>query len=163
GFDSNVLYGPPGTEEAAFRLRVTPSLSLSTLGSARAAGSGPTTAPPVANFRAQIAAIVTGFFPASGPGLPADFHQVDVGAQAGFRLDLFPRSTWQFSLYDDFTRTVQGGPDFGVSLYLYQTIRNSGGFDIVYAPNGGIIDLRLSYVNRTSIFENAQVGYLSNM
>ena len=62
----------------------------------------------------------------------------NVGAQAGFRLELFPQRTWQFNLYDDIARVVQGGPDFGVSLAIYNGIRNTGGFDIVFAPSGGI-------------------------
>jgi hypothetical protein len=170
GYDSNATGGPPGSALArpALRLRITPSFAISTLGGQRTSmtsGASPS-ALPTANFRANVALIYHHFFDVPGAmPLMAGVAGGNLGAQAGFRLDMFPGRTWQFSLFDDFSRIVQGTPEFGVSLFTYNRIQNVGGFEAVYAPNGGVLDARLTYTNRVAIFENAQFddyNFMSN-
>jgi hypothetical protein len=83
---------------------------------------------------------------------------------AGFRLELFPGRTWQFHLYDQFDRFTQGSatPEGGINLFVYNRDQNVGGFTIVYAPGGGIVDVRLGYENRFVYYENAGFNFLTN-
>ncbi len=166
GYDSNALYAPSPNEAPALRLRGTAHVAMSTLGpqrSATAAGAT-TSALPVANFRAQASVSWQQYFgvpgaaidptvgrPLSGPGLGL-----------GFRLEVFPGRTWQFQLYDDFARIVQGSPEAGINLFVFNRDMNTGGFSVIYAPNGGILDARLTYENRFTYYESSQYGILTN-
>lgn len=169
GYDSNPLVRPPNDPllGQALRLRLTPSISLSTLGAERSANSNGSeaTALPTANFRATLAAIYHHFVPVSAPAASSrTIEQLsNLGANAGFRLDLFPGRTWQFALFDDLARVVVGSTDFGVALVAFNRIQNAGGFEVIFAPNGGVLDARLTYTNRVSIFENAQFSFYNFM
>ena len=163
GYDSNAFYRPPGNEVPALRLRGTAHLAVSTLGPQRSANTGTTSALPIANFRAQVAVTWQQFL--AVPGQP-DPNAVGSGVSgpgvnAGFRLELFPGRTWQFHLYDQFDRIIQGSADPGLNLFVFNRIQNVGGFNLIFAPNGGIVDVRLGYENRFSYFENAQFRYLT--
>jgi hypothetical protein len=164
GYDSNALYRPPGQEVPALRLRGTAHLALSTLGPQRSANpqGGAPSALPIANFRAQVAVTWQQFIQV--PGFPDPMNGAPIsgpGVSAGFRLELFPGRTWQFHLYDQFDRIIQGSADPGINLYVFNRDQNVGGFNLIYAPNGGIVDVRLGYENRFTYFENNQFNFLT--
>lgn len=165
GFDSNTFATPPNIPStSSLRLRITPSIALSTLGPQRSANTDSSVQPtalPTANFRAQLALPIHVFFPLSSPDTVSRLS--NLGINAGFRLELFPGRTWQFNIADDFTRMVQGGPEGGLSLAAFNRDVNRGNVELVFAPNGGILDVRIGYTNQVTIFESSQFSFFNVM
>src|SRR3954468_13045413 len=100
GYDSNYLRRAPEDQPVgSLRLRITPSLSLSTLGKERteAGGGGP---PPSVEFRAGLSATYNEFFPVSGPEPDqSKMHALrNVGGNLDLSLTILPSRPWSGQL-----------------------------------------------------------------
>jgi len=163
GVDTNPLNRPPGDPATtALRLRITPSFVFSTLSAQRMADGSPPASLPAVNFRAEIALTYHHFFGVSDRSSEVS-QQSNLGGSLGLRLEVFPGRTWQFLFSDTVARVVSGTPEVGVSLSSYNRITNQANLELVYQPNGGVIDLRIGYSNGLSWFENGQFSQFSGM
>ena len=157
GYDSNYLLrshktgfsnsAPTSPVEGAAVLRITPSLSLSTLGAQRKEGDVDV-APPTIKFRMGLAGTYRHFF-----GAKVIEDQRNVSANVSARLDVLPEKPIGFGVFGGYERTIRpstaGNPDLSFN-------RNdlSAGAELVMQPGGGTLDWRLGYQFRASLFED---------
>ncbi len=141
---SNGAPASPPADAAVFRL--TPSLSLTTLGGQRLEGGR--VEPRTITFRAGISATGRAFI---GRGMEKQ-HNVGVGADA--RLDVNAGRPIGFGVYGSWNRVIQpqvlGLPD---QSFNRNDVR--GGAEIVALPGGGTFDLRGGYQLTAALFEES--------
>lgn len=169
GYDSNVFYAPSNTLNgpvSALRLRVTPSFTVNTLGPQRSANSdAPATALPTVNFRGGVALIYHEFISLDSTRSTSNLR--NLGIESNVRFDFLPGRTWQFSIADEFTRTIQpgaqtpaGSPD--VSLLPNETFNrnhNIASVELAYAPPRGTLEWRLGYNFVANLFDSATYSH----
>jgi len=168
GFDSNFFLrasegDATGDPVGAMRLRVTPSFSFSTLGAQRKTG-GPNQALPAAEFSGGISATYNEFFPVSGPadGKEKMWNQRNVGGLLDLRLTLNPYRPWSGALYATLGRLIQPSQEAVVGE-SYNRLSPNAGAEIVWNPNGGLLDWRLGYNFASTIFEASSFSSLTNL
>ncbi|WP_394849316.1 hypothetical protein LZC95_17950 [Pendulispora brunnea] len=138
-------------------LRITPSITFSTLGTQRRAGDSENAGKPVVQFRGGLSATYREFF---GPQRLRD--QRNVSATANMRLDILPDRPLGFGIEGLYTRTIQpnttGDPDQSFN-------RNDieGRAEIVTVPGGGTLDWRFGYGLHATLFENSAAVPYNNI
>lgn len=142
----NVVNAAPNTPvKETFLMRITPSLSLSTLGAQRKEGQ---TAPPPITFRTGLSATYREFF-----GDEELQKQRNVSGNANARVDILPNRPLGAALFGGYTRTIQpnvlGNPDLAFN-------RNdiNGGAELIAMPGGGTFDVRAGYQFFGTFFES---------
>jgi hypothetical protein len=163
GYDSNYFQragdaDPPAPAEPiidVYRLRLTPSLTLSTLGAQR---RDPGTPAPSVNFSAGAYAALNLLIPADSEGdEDVDPQRANVAGGANFELDVLPAGPWGFDLYGDYQRTVEpnNGPvgDTAITTDSFDRDAFRGGAGITARPGGGLFDWRLGYEIQYHLFE----------
>lgn len=158
GYDSNwflrssgnafVNSAPSAPVLAAGVLRVTPSLSLSTLGPQRREGDAPDNEPSV-KFRAGISGTYREFL--VGDDLIKKQRNVSVGAD--MRVDILPGRPWGAGVFATYTRFIQptviGDPNLS-----FNRDDVGGGLEVIATPGGGTLDWRFGYQVRASLYED---------
>jgi hypothetical protein len=165
GYDSN--YFQSADEEGVvdvFRLRLTPSLTLSTLGAQRRDANTPA---PSVNFEAGAYAAANLLIPADSDGEEAiDPQRAHVAGGANFMLDVLPSGPWGFDLYGDYQRTIEpnNGPVGEQSITGNAFDRDSMrlGAGITARPGGGLFDWRLGYELQYHLFERDSFELFNN-
>ncbi len=166
GYDSNYFYrssgnafvnsAPAAPVQAAGVLRVTPSLSLSTLGSQRREGDAGSD--PSVKFRAGLSGTYREFI--IGDDQLKKQRNVSIGADA--RLDILPGRPWGvgvFGLYSRFIQpTVIGDPNLS-----FNRDDVGGGLEVIATPGGGTLDWRFGYQVRASLYEDTQGQAFNNI
>jgi hypothetical protein len=165
GYDSNYFQrsgeeNPPPPEQPepvvdVFRFRLTPSLTLSTLGAQRRDLTAP---PPSVNFSAGAYAALNLLVPADSAGEDdIDPQRAHIAGGANFELDVLPARPWGFDLYGDYQRTIEpnNGPvgDTAISDNAFDrdTVRLGAGINA--RPGGGLFNWRLGYELQYHFFE----------
>lgn len=164
GYDSNFYYR--GSKDGApiidvLRLRVTPSISLSTLGPQRRGEGSEQQEPPKVNFRAGVAGIYNEYIPLKKQegSDPSKFR--NLGAVANFNLHILPERPFGALFFGDLMRTIQPSNASDTS-YAYNRIHAGIGGELVWAPGGGLFDWRLGGRYETTIFEADHYKGLNN-
>lgn len=162
GYDSNAFYqsaadaaGMSRSAASALRLRITPSFSVSTLGAQRLRNSNTTASMPTVNFRAGLALGVHLFFSPDGGSNVSTLNGVD--GTASVRANFFPGRTWQFSIGDEFQRSIQSGAEVLLSDRTTTSPTrnfNTATLELAYAPGRGTFEFRLGYNFIANIFDN---------
>ncbi len=154
--DSEIEEQNVGPVEDTFRLRVTPSISLSTLDRRRAEATD-AGAPPVIALNAT--ADVTGniFF---NEEVRDEAHiQGGVGAD----LTLLPMRPWSFDFTGNYRRVVDPSNLPGI-VNSYNRSSVVGGAGINWRPGGGLFQWRLvGYELRATLFEEDQYQLFNNL
>jgi hypothetical protein len=154
GYDSNYFLRAPGEQGgvlAAYVLRVTPSISLSTLGVQR--GGGPS-APTSVIFRGGAYASYNELIAASSSHSSelSDQRHVDLGSDLA--LTLFPQGRVGVDSYLNFVRMVQPSNDTDTeNAFNRDSLRAGAG--VTWRPGGGLFDWRLGYEFLYNYFEKA--------
>jgi hypothetical protein len=159
GYDSNYFQrsgtGPnPGLDapvEEAWRLRITPSLTFSTL-SERRLGSQAVGQAQDFRMSARLFASYNELF---GSDAVSDQRHVDAGV--GARVDISPQRQFGGDIYGDFLR--QGEPSNladTAAAFDRGTVR--GGAGISWRPGGGLFDWRVGYEAAYNYFEDDPPG-----
>ena len=162
GYDSNYFLRAPSEDPlAAYRLRVTPSISLATLGPQRREGSGP--------HAAQSAIFRGGAYVSYNELIAADSahssefndqRHVDLGADLA--LTLLPQAQIGPDAYVNFIRTVQPSNDTDTeNAFNRDGLRFGAG--ATWRPGGGLFQWRLGYEGLYNYFEKANFRYLNNI
>lgn len=161
GYDSNYFQRDEGEDrgevEDAWRLRVTPSLSLSTLSARRRQLEGVPTAPPPLVFEARLFASYNEFF---GSDEISDQRRLDYGA--GFRADIAPQRRFGADVSVDYLRTGEPSNDANVDA-AFDRGTVSGGAGVSWRPGGRLFDWRLGYAANYNYFEDNAYQNLDNV
>jgi hypothetical protein len=160
GYDSNYFQrsGTRGTEYlyddpvyASYRLRITPSLTLATVGPQRRAQDAPNAAKPQFAFRSSLFASYNELFAA---GNSYDFStQRHVDGGANLSVDILPQSTVGFDGNGSYTRAVSPSNDPSTSSAWNRDLVSVGA-GVTWRPGGGMFDWRLGYDLRYTYFES---------
>jgi hypothetical protein len=166
GYDSNYFQRAPREEGGpipVWRLRVTPHLTLKTLGPQRRETGGEQALPTV-NFNAGVYLSANAIFSADSDHPDSD--QVSdhnhLAAGAAFGLDILPGRPWGVDLYGDFVRTTEPS-NFILEDTRFDRDTLRLGFGINWRPGGGLFDWRLGYEGSYHFFEKASFETLNNV
>jgi len=161
GYDSNYfLRAPSETPLSAYRLRVTPSITLSTLGVQRSQANGTPYRPSV-TFRGG-AYLSYNELIATDSKYSSEFsdqRHLDIGSD--ILLNFAPTGRVGGDTYLNFIRQGQpsNNPDTE-NAFDRDSIRAGAG--ITWRPGGGLFDWRLGYEFLYNYFERANFQYLNN-
>lgn len=159
GYDSNYFLrsykdgpnvsnaAPAAPVEGGGIIRITPSLTLSTLGEQRRAGE---LTPPTVSFHGGVAATYREFIG------PADLrNQRNVSGAANLRLDILPQHPIGLGIYGTYERTIRpttgANPDPNLSFNRDDL---GAGAEVVLQPGRGTLDWRFGYQFHASLFED---------
>jgi len=157
GYDSNFFLRAPNENPAdAWRLRVTPSLSLNTE-TPRRAGSEPSGQAPMFNLQANTYFAYSEVF---GSDEVKDQRNYDVGV--GGRLDIAPQRQLGADVYADFVRNGEPSNAAGTGQTFNRgTLR--GGAGVTWRPGGGLFDWRVGYEAAYGYFEDQPYTTYNNV
>jgi hypothetical protein len=163
GYDSNYYRSSgEGVGEDivdVLKLRLTPAISISTLGAARR--NSPT--PPTVAFKAGAQVGYEEVFALdSDQSDVSQRRNANVGADA--RLDLFPKGKIGFDLLAAFVRTIDTdgtSEDLAGEGFNRDTLR--GGAGLTWRPGGGLFEWRAGYGITYNFLEDADFDYLRNV
>ncbi|HYP97741.1 MAG TPA: hypothetical protein VER96_03635 [Polyangiaceae bacterium] len=161
GYDSNYfLRAPSETPLSAYRLRVTPSITLSTLGLARTQANGAPYHPSV-TFRGGAYLSYNELIATDSKYSSefADQRHLDIGSD--ILLNFFPTGRVGGDTYLNFIRQGQpsNNPDTE-NAFDRDSLRAGAG--LTWRPGGGLFDWRLGYEFLYNYFERANFSYLNN-
>ena len=164
GYDSNYFQRAHDEEPIidTFRLRITPSFSVATLGARRRQLTvGQAQAAPVLNFRAGVYAAYNEFIAADSEFQDAMSDQRHLDAGANLQLDILPQRPVGADIYGDFVRAIEpsNNPDTSVA-WDRDSLRLGAG--ATWRPGGGLFDWRFGYEFRYNYFEQEAFRYLNN-
>jgi hypothetical protein len=162
-YDSNYFLRSGDADEEAIntlRLRLTPSISLSTLGDQRrqavAAGS-----PPALKLRASLWASYNEVVATDGAysELAADQRHLDIGA--GVQADFAPQKPVGGDVFADYVRTAEPS-NVGIADVAFDRGTARGGGGLSWRPGGGLFEWRLGYELKFSYFEDRDYAVYNN-
>lgn len=156
--EDGVSFGTTGvfTEPrvGTFRLRVTPSLTLSTLSARRTDVDGPEAAPPKLNLRAQASLSYNELLATDAQYSDAVSDNRFVSADLGVSAEFLPERPWGASLMGQYNRSVQPVNDPAAPPgFQRSTFRAGGG--VAWRPGGGLLEWTLGYNITYVLFEDA--------
>jgi len=168
GYDSNYFQGSGETGELGgailresvvptLRLRVTPSLSVSTFGLGRNPPGG-AQLPPKFTFAGDLALrwnqlLALGSVPGTGDS-SRTFIDGDVALQA----DVLPRRPWSFGANATVSRVAQPNNDPGVLGASLERTTLMGGADLRWRPGGGTLEWSVGYDGTYVRFDDAELA-----
>lgn len=163
GYDSNFFRtsgnGPGERVVDVLKLRVTPSLTLSTLGSERRNSA----TPPSVAFSAGAHASYQELFPLdSADDGVRERRNIGVGADA--KLDIFPRGKVGVDLGAAYVRLIDtegSSDDLAGEGFNRDTVRGGGG--VTWRPGGGLFEWRVGYEGTYHWFEDDAFSGLANV
>ncbi len=161
GYDSNYfLRAPQENPIAAYRLIITPSISLETLGAQRRDGLSPAGPAPL-QFRANAYVGYNELIAADSRYSSQVQDQRHLDAGADLNLNLFPTGQVGVDSYFNFVRTVQPSNDTNTeNAFNRDGIRVGAG--ATWRPGGGLFSWRLGYDLLYNYFELAPYQDLNN-
>lgn len=156
GYDSNYFLrsGEEGDDVVpVWRLRVTPSLSLATLGQKRRE-SVAVGAPPSLTMRASLWAAYNELIAADSTDSEqvSDNRHLDLGVSA--LVNIAPARPVGGDLYGDFVRTGEPSKALSTDVAFDRGSARVGG-GVIWRPGGGVFDWRVGYELRYNYFEDA--------
>jgi hypothetical protein len=164
GYDSNYFQRADNEQPIidVFRLRVTPHLTLKTLGPQRRGPGAAAGAPPTVNFTAGVYVAYNYLIAADSEHQDAvDDNNHVVNAGASFTLDVLPQRPFGFDMYGDFVRTAEPS-NLIVNDTAFDRDSLRLGLGVNWRPGGGLFEWRLGYELGYHFFENDAWTELNN-
>lgn len=171
GYDSNYMRrsaadatsDPTTSPLPSLRLRLTPSVSFSTLGAQRRE-TAPSTTQPSVDFRGGVSLTYNEFIPVTS-GSSID-KQRNVGGSVDLALGILPGRPWSGQLSASFSRILTSSVEGASSSFASQgtLIRDVPrvGAEIIWTPGAGLFEWRLGYQFSSTLFESSDVSNLTN-
>jgi len=162
GYDSNYFLRAPSEDPlSAYRLRITPSISVSTLGQQRRDGQASAAGPAPLTFRGGAYVSYNELF-ASDSSHSSELHNqrhLDMGADLA--LNIAPTGRIGADAYAGFLRVVQPSNYTDVeNAFNRDSVRAGAG--ATWRPGGGLFDWRLGYEFMYSFFEKDAYSPFNN-
>ncbi|HEX5101725.1 MAG TPA: outer membrane beta-barrel protein [Polyangiaceae bacterium] len=160
GYDSNFFLRAPSERPVVdvWRLRVTPSLSLSTI-KPEHIGSTPRTEAPLFNFQASTYLAYSEIF---GDAAQLQGYKRNLDAGVGGRLDIGQQRPFGGDVYADFVRNGEPSNVAGTGQTFDRgSVR--GGAGVAWRPGGGLFDWRVGYEASYSYFEDQPYVVYNNV
>jgi hypothetical protein len=169
GYDSNYFRRAPGDDPVgALRLRLTPSLSFSTIGAQRKESAAPRS-PPTIDFKGGISATYNEFIPITGSA--ADRSEIqsqrNLGGELDLTLGILPGRQWSGVINGAVTRQLTAGDQglntsFGSQGTFNRDVPQLGA-EVAFTPGAGLFEWRLGYQFTGTFFESlTQLTNLQN-
>ena len=136
-----------------FRLRITPSLSLRTLGAQRR-GETDNGAPPKLALQADVSVNYNEFISTDSNYSSAVSSQRFLGADLGIAADVLPMEVWGVGLIAQYNRSVQPVND-PTAPPAFDRSSFRAGAALKWRPGGGLIDWSLGYTLTYVLFEDS--------
>jgi hypothetical protein len=163
GYDSNYfLRAPSETPLSAYRIRVTPSITLSTLSQQRIQGGSGAAVRPSVMFRGGAYVSYNELIATDSKYSSAfsDQRHLDVGSD--ILLNFFPQGRVGGDTYVNFIRQGQPSNDPNTeNAFDRDSIRAGAG--LTWRPGGGLFDWRLGYEFMYNYFEKSNFSNLNNL
>jgi len=161
GYDSNYfLRAKEENPIAAYRFRVTPSITLETLGQQRREGLTPSVQAPL-QFNAGAYASYNELVAADSKYSSQVSNQRNLDAGANLGLNIFPVGRVGIDGYGNFVRTIQPSNDTDVAnAFNRDTFRAGAG--LTWRPGGGLFSWRAGYEFMYNYFEEDPFKPLNN-
>src|SRR5262249_53234555 len=151
---------PSETPIAAYRIRVTPSISLSTLTAQRLDATTPGT-PPTVEFRASAHGSYNELIAADSKYSSDVSKHRHFDGGADFVANFLPTKPIGFDVYADYLRVVQPSNDINAeNSFDRDTFR--GGAGVSWRPGGGLFDWRIGYELVYNYFESDPYKLFNN-
>ncbi len=160
GYDSNYLHAPPSSADqlGALRLRLTPSLSFTTLGAQRRETAPSTTQPSIV-FKGGVSATYNEFIPVTGTSDQKTQvqNQRNIGGSLDLSLGILPGRAWSGLVTGGVTRVLTPGEQgvntsFGSTGTFNRDVPQVGA-EIIWTPGAGLFEWRLGYQFTGTFFE----------
>jgi hypothetical protein len=163
GYDSNYFQRDGGANEptiAAWRLRVTPSISLSTLGGRRL-GATPGR-PPAFTFRASAYAAYNELFAADSDYSEEVSEQRHLDAGVTLNAVVAPQRPFSLDLSGEYQRVGEASNDPS-EQFAFDRGTARGGAGVTWRPGGGLFEWRVGYDVTYNYFESKTYALLENV
>ncbi len=141
----------------SLRLRVTPSLSLNTLGPARNPQGG-TVLPPKFAFAADLALRLNQLFAVGGEFAEGSSSRTFIDGDLSLQADVLPRRPWSFGVNGTVSRVAQPTNDPSVVDAVLSRTALTGGGDLRWRPGGGTLEWSVGYDGTYTTFDDASFG-----
>jgi len=139
-------------------LRITPSLSLQSMGQQRQAESpGGSSQPPPTSFKAGVSGTYREFL---GPAQIRD--QRNISGNANMRLEVGVARPVGAAFSAGYTRTIQSSAS-GDPNSNFNRSDLTGGADLVLTPGGGTLDFRFGYSLTAALYEQSNAVPFTNL
>ncbi|MBI4703127.1 MAG: hypothetical protein HY744_18575, partial [Deltaproteobacteria bacterium] len=162
GYDSN-YYQRADSEDpiGSLRLRLSPSISVATLGPQRSSDGAP---PPSVEFRSGLSGTYLEFIPLTGSDTDKETlrDQRNVSGDFGISLSILPRRPWSGRLAADVGRVVQPTNEFVFPGATFNRWTPAGTADLRWTPHSGLFDWQLGYRFAGTFFEASVFQNLNN-
>lgn len=163
GYDSNYFLRATNEKPVvdALKFRLTPTLSLSTLGPQRRGVDPATAEPPKVNFSAGVAATYSEFISPSSDTAKTDAlkDKRNVQGSLTLKLQFAPGRPVSVDLLGDVLRGVQPSNNPDVN---YNRWEGRSGAGLTFTPGGGIFDARVGYQYSFVKFSDSSFGQFDN-
>ena len=136
-----------------FRLRVTPSLTLTTLGPQRTAQDEGDPAPPKVNLEASVSASFNGLLSTDSQYSDAVSDNNYISGDIGVLVDILPQRPWGLGLSAQYIRSVQPVNDPAAPPGFERSTFRTGGA-LKWRPGGGLLEWSLGYDLTFILFED---------
>ncbi|NCQ61506.1 MAG: outer membrane beta-barrel protein [Myxococcales bacterium] len=153
GYDSNVYNQSSGAQGSAI-LRITPHISLSTLGSERSGEDQGEHVAPRLSFRAGLSGSLYHYF--------ATTQKTNVGIGADLALTINPEGRFAFGITDIYTRSIRpfaAGP----ASFNYARDQNNAGVNLRFGTAGRIFEGNIGYTAQLDLFEDSFLSYANGL
>src|SRR5262249_45004518 len=151
----------------SLRLRLTPSLSFSTLGAQRKE-TAPSTSQPTVEFRGGLSLTYNEFIPLNSDGTSTSISkQRNFSGALDLALAILPGRPWSGLLSASISRILQPGNEgTDLSLSSQGTLNRDVpkvGAELIWTPGAGLFEWRLGYQFSGALFEDSAVSNLTNL
>lgn len=143
---------------STLRLRVTPSLSIGTLGMARNPQNGVAALPPKFTFGGDLALRLNQLWAVGSEFSPGTSARTFFDGDLGLQADVLPRRPWSVGGNLTLSRIAQPNNDPGVPGAALGRTALSGGADLRWRPGGGTLEWSLGYDGTYIRFDDASLG-----
>jgi hypothetical protein len=150
-FGANGVFNEP--KVGAFRFRLTPSLTLRTLGAQRTEGDEGDSVPPKVNLEASVSASYNELVATDAQYADAVSDNRFISGDLGVAVDILPYRPWGLGLFGQYNRAVQPVNDPAAPPGFQRSTFRVGGA-VKWRPAGGLLDWSLGYDLTYILFED---------
>jgi hypothetical protein len=159
-FGDTGVFGEPSV--GTFRFRLTPSITLTTLGAQRLAGDDPLTVRPKVDLQASASASYNELLATNALYSEAVSENRYLSGDLGISAKIYPDRPWGFNVMGLYNRSVQPVNDPAAPPGFQRSTFQAGGA-VEWRPGGGLLEWSLGYNFSYVLFEDAVFSNFSSV